>query len=68
MQFKSKSYNKMLRAVNRSIGATFEELEDRCNVSRPTLYRWMRRARSEGHDIVKRGSGPDTIYFINGKG
>ncbi len=68
MQFEFKAYAKMLRAMNRKIGATFEELEYRCGVSRPTLYRWMRRARSEGHDIIKRGSGPDTIYSINGKG
>lgn len=65
MQFESQAYAKMLRALQRKRGATFAELEERCEVSRPTLYRWMHRARDEGHDVVKRGSGGGTTYSIN---
>lgn len=65
MQFESKAYAKMLRALQRKRGATFTELETRCEVSRPTLYRWMRRAKGEGHDILKRGSRSKTVYSIN---
>lgn len=65
MQFEAKAYAKMLRALQRKRGATFVELEARCGVSRPTLYRWMRRARDQGYDIIKRGSGAETTYSIN---
>lgn len=65
MQFESEAYAKMLRALRRKRGATFAELEVRCEVSKPTLYRWMRRARDAGHDVIKRGSGAKTTYSIN---
>ncbi len=67
MQFESQAYAKMLRALKRKRGATFVELEERCEVSRPTLYRWMRRAKGEGHDVIKRGSGGDITYSITKK-
>lgn len=65
MQFEADTYEKMLRAVQRKRGATVADLEERCEVSRPTIYRWIRRARNEGHDIIKRGSGGETTYSIN---
>lgn len=61
MQFELEAYGKMLRVLQRKQGATIDELEVWCTVSRPTLYRWIQRAREQGHDVVQRRA----VYFIN---
>ena len=64
MRFDSEKYQRMLRWL-RTHQCTVTQLVDRYGIAKITVYRWLTRARDEGHDVIKRGSGSETIYQIN---
>ena len=64
MIFDSERYERMVQWLH-THQCTVEQLVERYEIQKQTVYRWLTRAGNEGHDVIKRGSGPETTYQIN---
>ena len=56
--------HKSMCAYMQHAGLTIPQIAKRYKISKRTVYRWIEYAKEQGYTITRRGTGPQTRYYI----
>lgn len=58
------AFNNMLAMLKRKRGATIPQIEERLALPKRTIYHYLKKAKNEGHRVVKLGSENSAPFCV----